>query len=56
MHPNQNLMAARSEPFTDLERYRKLVGKLIFLTITRPDLSFVVGIVSQFMQAPHIDN
>jgi len=42
--------------FSDPERYRKLVGKLIYLTITRPDLSYPVGVVSQFMQKPHIDH
>nr|KYP51533.1 Copia protein [Cajanus cajan] len=56
MDPNQKLMTNQGELFTDPERYRRLVGKLIYLTITRPDLSFAVGIVSQFMQAPHIDH
>jgi len=32
------------------------VGKLIYLTITRPDISFVAGVVSQFMQNPHLDH
>ena len=32
--------------------YRQLVGSLIYLTLTRPDITFAVGIVSRFMQKP----
>lgn len=32
--------------------YRKLVGKLIYLTITRPDISYAVHTVSKFMLSP----
>ena len=32
--------------------YRRLVGKLIFLTVSCPDISYAVSILSQFMQAP----
>ena len=34
-------------------RYQKLVGKLIYLSHTRPDIAFAVSIVSQFMHSPY---
>ncbi|XP_075099322.1 secreted RxLR effector protein 161-like [Nicotiana tabacum] len=40
----------------DPDKYRKLVGKLNYLTITRPDISFAVSVVSQFLQAPCKDH
>ena len=41
--------------FSQTQRYRRMVGKLIYLSITRLDLSNSVNVVSQFMQNPHID-
>ena len=35
------------------ESYQRLVGKLIYLSHTRPDISYVVGIVSQFIHKPN---
>ena len=34
------------------ERYQRLVGKLIYLSHTRPDISYAVGVVSQFASNP----
>ena len=40
-------------PLVDNTLYRQLVGSLLYLTYSRPDLSYVVGAVSRFMQEPH---
>jgi len=40
------------------EQYQRLVGKLIYLAHTRPDIAYAVGVVSQFMHKPqeeHLD-
>ncbi|KAL9237818.1 hypothetical protein vseg_012322 [Gypsophila vaccaria] len=46
------LALAKDAPFEDGTRYRRLVGKLIYLCLTRPDISYSVHILSQFMQKP----
>ncbi|KAL0337694.1 UNVERIFIED_CONTAM: putative mitochondrial protein [Sesamum calycinum] len=38
----------------DKTKYRRLVGKLIYLTVTRPDISFAFGLVSHFMDKPRL--
>ncbi|KAG6499797.1 hypothetical protein ZIOFF_039589 [Zingiber officinale] len=37
---------------SDPRPFRTLVGSLIYLTITRPDIAFSVGMVSRYMQEP----
>ncbi|XP_019252264.1 PREDICTED: uncharacterized protein LOC109231152 [Nicotiana attenuata] len=36
----------------DKERYQRLVGRLIYLSHTRPDIAYSVSLVSQFMHDP----
>jgi hypothetical protein len=40
------------EPLRDFTLYRHLVGSLVYLTVTRPNISYAVHQVSQFMAAP----
>lgn len=37
---------------SDPHKYWHLVGRLIYLTFTRPDLNYIIHILSQFMQKP----
>ena len=50
------LSATEGELFHDPEYYRCLVGKLNFLTNTRPNLSYSVQALSQFLHAPRISH
>jgi hypothetical protein len=47
------LTATCTYPEVDATMYHQLVGSLLYLTHTRHDISFVVGLVSWYMQTPH---
>ena len=50
----QNLKLSKDEGvlLSDATSYRRLVGRLINLIVTRPDLAFSIQILSQFMDKP----
>ena len=53
----QNLHLTREcELFEDLERHRRLVGKLNYLTVTRHDIAYSVSVVSLYMSTPIVDH
>ncbi|XP_019176458.1 PREDICTED: uncharacterized protein LOC109171834 [Ipomoea nil] len=45
-----------TQPFDNLTQYRRIVGALQYLTITRPDLSYAVNRLCQFMHSPIVDH
>ena len=44
------------EILVDASSYRMIVGRLQYLTLTRPDISHVVNLASQFMQSQNIEH
>ena len=49
-------LTREGELFGDSERYRRLIGKLNYFTVTRPDIAHLVSVASQYMSSPTIDH
>ncbi|GJW54984.1 uncharacterized mitochondrial protein-like protein, partial [Tanacetum coccineum] len=59
-HFKQNLILDQrdKEPKVDVGRYHRLVGRLLYLQATRPDIAYSVNVLSQFVADPrhsHMD-
>ena len=49
---NHKLCEGPKYEVVDRESYQRLVGKLIYLSHTRPDITYAIGVVSKFMHNP----
>ena len=49
---NHKLMINKDNPRIEIGSYQKLIGKLLNLAHTRPDISYSVSVLSQFMHSP----
>ncbi|XP_021735697.1 uncharacterized protein LOC110702303 [Chenopodium quinoa] len=54
MEQNHRLAHASSEPFAHPEQYRRLVGRLVYLSVTRPELSYSMHVLAQFLSVPQV--
>jgi hypothetical protein len=50
---NARLTPLDGTPLSDVTFYRQLVGSLVYLTVTHPNIAHVVHVMSQFLAAPH---
>ncbi len=46
------LNANEGDLVEDTTMYKRIVGNLIYMTITRPYLNYVVEVMNRFMQTP----
>ena len=49
---NAHLTLTGGKPLSNLSLYRRLVGSLVYLTATRPNISYAIYQVSQYLSAP----
>ena len=53
INPSQKLGDDKESDLVDMYRDQRLVGRLIYLSHTRPDLAFVMSMVSKLMYLPY---
>lgn len=53
---NHGLKIVDGAELADRSQYQRLVGKLIYLSHTRPDIAYAVGVISQFMHKPQVNH
>ncbi|XP_062093437.1 uncharacterized mitochondrial protein AtMg00810-like [Humulus lupulus] len=53
MEQHIRLRPANGTPLPDPTVYHRLVGRLLYLTVTRPDIQYAINTLSKFMQSPY---
>ena len=51
LEKNRKHKVSKDDPPINKESYQRLIGKLIYLSLTRPNIAYSVSVVSQFMYA-----
>lgn len=51
---NQKLNEDNGSPTSDEKNYQELLGRLMYPSVTRPDISFTLSCLSQFSKNPRI--
>ncbi|XP_019052655.1 PREDICTED: uncharacterized protein LOC109114438 [Nelumbo nucifera] len=51
---NHKLGDYGGELLEDPKQYQRLVGRLLYLSMTRPNIAYAVGVLSQFMHASKV--
>ncbi|KAG6406878.1 hypothetical protein SASPL_134491 [Salvia splendens] len=52
MDSSKKLQQDEGGPLSDPTAYRRLIGRLVYLCITRPDITFAVNKLNQFLSKP----
>lgn len=52
MEQNHKLASDNGPLYDNPSQYRRLIGRLVYLAVTRPELSYTVHILAQFMKTP----
>ena len=56
MAANAKLTNDSSSEFVDVTLYRSMIGCLLYLTASRPDIAFSVGVYSRFQSNPKVSH
>lgn len=56
MDYDKQISATDDPKFDEITTYQKLVGKMLYLIVKRPDICFGVQVLSQCMEQPKLSN